>query len=170
MISEIDGLLSRYECGEMTRETLLDALAALAVASPVAVADEPEVGAVQQLNHVTVFVQDVQKSVTFYQRLLGMPVLTRQGRGVNLRAGRSFLGIYPAQERPTGIHHVCFGLESFDAEAVLEKLARAGVRGRILRRGDTQELYFDDPDSIRVQLQDLRYRGGIGPLGDRDPQ
>ena len=36
-------------------------------------------------------------------------------------------------------------------------------------RGDTKELYVDAPDNVRIQLQDVRYRGGVGPLGDRDP-
>jgi hypothetical protein len=36
-------------------------------------------------------------------------------------------------------------------------------------RGDTKELYFTDADNVRVQLQATSYRGGTGPLGDRDP-
>jgi len=80
------------------------------------------------------------------------------------------LGIYPAQGRPTGINHVCFGLNNFDADAVLRKLAEAGVKGSIRLRGDTKELHFTDADNVGVQLQDVRYRGGTGPLGDRDPK
>lgn len=34
----------------------------------------------------------------------------------------------------------------------------------------TKELYFTDANNVRVQLQDVRYRGGIGPLGDRRPR
>lgn len=170
MITNFDQLLSRYESGQISRRDLLGALTALAVAAPAAAAAEPEVGTVNQLNHVTVFVQNVQQSVEFYQRLFGMPVLTPQEPGVNLRAGSGFLGIYPAQGRPTGIDHVCLGLETFDADAVLKKLADAGVSGSIRLRGDTKELYFTDADNVRVQLQDSHYRGGIGPLGDRDPK
>jgi hypothetical protein len=36
-------------------------------------------------------------------------------------------------------------------------------------RGETKELYFTDPDGIRVQLQDVKYKGGVGILGDKDP-
>jgi catechol 2,3-dioxygenase-like lactoylglutathione lyase family enzyme len=122
------------------------------------------------LNHVTVFVQDVQKSVDFYQRLFGMPLLTVQDPGINLKAGSGFFGIYPAQGRPPGINHVCFGLEQFDADAVLKRLNDAGVNASIRLRGDTKELYFTDADNVRVQLQDVRYKGGVGPLGDRDPK
>jgi hypothetical protein len=31
-------------------------------------------------------------------------------------------------------------------------------------------LYFTDPDGIRVQLQDVKYCGGSGFLGDVCPQ
>ena len=34
----------------------------------------------------------------------------------------------------------------------------------------TPELYFTDPDGIVVQLQDVRYCGGAGGLGDVCPQ
>jgi catechol 2,3-dioxygenase-like lactoylglutathione lyase family enzyme len=170
MREQLDQLLARYENGGITRRELLGTLATLVVVAPAATAAEPAIGAVKQLNHVTVFVQDVQKSVEFYQGLFGMPVLTRQDPGVNLKAGASFLGIYPAGSQPAGINHVCFALDNFDADGVLEKLKDRGLKGNIRLRGDTKELYFTDPDNIRVQLQDVSYVGGVGPLGNRNPK
>ncbi len=41
------------------------------------------------------------------------------------------------------------------------------MKGNIRLRGDTKELYFTDPDGIRVQLQDVKYIGGTGVLGDK---
>lgn len=170
METELDRLLTQYERGRLTRRELLGALAALAAGPDALAASEPAVGAVRQLNHVSIFVQNVQKSVAFYQSLFGLPLLTRQDPGVNLNAGSGFLGIYPAQAGAAGsIHHLCLGLENFDADRTLERLTTRGVRGNIRLRGDTKELYFTDPDNIRVQLQDVRYKGGAGPLGDRDP-
>jgi hypothetical protein len=97
---------------------------------------------------------------------------SRQDPGVNLNAGAGFVGIYPAQAGTSGgsINHLCLGLDNFDADAVLKTLTDRGVKGRIRLRGDTKELYFTDPDNISVQLQDVRYKGGVGPLGDRDPK
>lgn len=169
MIARFDRLLSRYENGQITRRELLGALAAAVIAPSASGAVEPAVGEVKQLNHATMFVHDVAKSVEFYQRLFGMPVLTRQDPGINLRAGNGFLGIYPAQNRPSAIDHVCFGLEKFDAEGVQRKLTDIGVKATIRLRGDTKEVYFTDPDDVRIQLQDVRYIGGVGPLGDRAP-
>jgi catechol 2,3-dioxygenase-like lactoylglutathione lyase family enzyme len=170
MSTELEQLLHRYEQGQIGRRELLGALAAMVLAGPAMAADQPAIGAVKQLNHVTLFVQDVQKSVTFYQSLFGMPVLTPQEPGINLKAGGSFLGIYPAQGQPVGINHVCFGIERFDPDAVLKKLTDRGLQANMRLRGDTKELYFTAPDNVRVQLQDVRYRGGVGLLGDRDPK
>ena len=170
----LDSLLQHYENGSLSRRDLLAALA-LIVAAPAAAsvsqgAVKP-IGAVKSMNHVSVFVPNVQKSVEFYQGLFGMPLLTRQDPGMNLSTGAGFLGIYPAQAGATtgSINHVCFGMENFDADAVLKQLVDRGIKGNIRLRGDTKELYFTDPDGIRVQLQDVKYKGGTGPLGDRDP-
>lgn len=168
MIAQLDGLLARYETGQISRRELLCGLGAIAM-SPALTAAEPAIGAVDSINHVTMFVRNVQKSVEFYQRLFAMPVLTRQDSGVNLQVGTGFLGIYPAEGGPTGIDHVCFGLQDFDADALRAKLADSGVSANIRVRGDTKELYFTDADNVLVQLQHARYRGGVGPLGDRDP-
>jgi catechol 2,3-dioxygenase-like lactoylglutathione lyase family enzyme len=170
MSAAMDRLLTQYEGGRITRREYLARVSGLVVAARAATASDPAISTVKQLNHVTIFVRDVQRSRTFYQELFGMPLLTPQDPGVNLKAGDGFLGIYPAQDRTLGINHVCFGLDNFDADAVLKKLTQRGLNGNIRLRGDTKELYFSDPDNIRVQLQDARYIGGVGPLGDRPPK
>jgi catechol 2,3-dioxygenase-like lactoylglutathione lyase family enzyme len=174
-MKNLDALVTQYENGSLSRRDLLAALALL-VAAPAA-ADAAQaakpVGAVKTMNHVTVFVPNVQKSVDFYQGLFGMPILTRQGpAGINLSTGTGFYGIYPAQAGATtgSINHVCFGMDNFDADAVLKQLSDRGVKGNIRLRDDTKELYFTDPDGIRVQLQDVKYIGGTGVLGDKPPK
>ena len=119
MRERLDQLLSRYDNGQITRRELLGMLVTLAVAATAAVGAEPAIGTARQLNHVTISVRDVQKSVEFYQGLFGIPVLTPQPPGTNLKVGTGFLGIYPAQGQATGINHLCFGLDNFDADTVL---------------------------------------------------
>ena len=169
MSQQLDQLLHQYENGRLSRRELLGAMALLVAAtSPTAAAP---VGKVASFNHVSVFVPDVQKSVAFYQDLFGLPILTRQDPGINLNCGAGFLGIYPlpANAPASRIDHLCLGIENFDADAVLKQLTDRAVKANIRMRGDTKELYFTDPDGIRVQLQDVKYKGGTGVLGDRDP-
>jgi len=156
---------------------------------------------VRGINHVTLAVSDVTRSVDFYQRLFGMPVVSRQGMTTNLRigAGPQFLGVSAAGPDPPGINHLCLGVDNFNVDRLTGVLAQRGIsrsdtagnagggglgggpmRMRVRTRfpeagGDragTPELYFSDPDGIVVQLQDPRYCGGGGPLGNvcRSPE
>ena len=172
MNEPVDQLLTQYENGRISRRELLGALAMLtaAAAGPAPAAAAP-VGTVASFNHVSVFVPDVQKAVTFYQDLFGLPILTRQDPGINLNCGSGFLGIYPlpATAKESRIDHLCLGMPNFDADSVLKQLTDRGIKANIRLRGDTKELYFTDPNGIRVQLQDVKYKGGTGVLGDKDP-
>ena len=172
MKAGLDRLLSTYENGQISRRELLTALTAVVLATPAAAeAAAPAVGPVKQMNHVSIFVPDVQKSKQFYQDVFGLPLLTNQDPGVNLSTGAGFLGIYPGQGGATrgSINHMCFGVDNFDADGVLKTLTDRGLPARIRQRGDTKELYLTDPDGISVQLQDTKYIGGTGLLGDRKP-
>jgi catechol 2,3-dioxygenase-like lactoylglutathione lyase family enzyme len=157
MNATVDRLLSQYDHGRMTRRELAASLSALLVSRPEAQAKEAGI-AVATLNHVTLNVSSVDRSSEFYQKLFGIPVVSRQENGVNLGTGPSFLGLYRI-DGPPAIHHFCLGVEGFDADKVLKTLQDHGITGSIRMRGEVKELYFRDPDGIQVQLQDVSYRG-----------
>lgn len=170
MLNDVEVVLSRYEAGQMSRRQVLAALMAMTLPTASRSQATPLIGSATQLNHATLYVKNVARSQEFYQKLFGMPVLTRQGLGVNLRVGVGFLGLAPARDGVAPrIDHICLSVDHFDAKSVLPKLQALKLNAEIAQRGDTEELYFVDPDGITVQIQDTRYRGGIGPLGDRDP-
>jgi catechol 2,3-dioxygenase-like lactoylglutathione lyase family enzyme len=157
MDSTVDRLLTEYDNGRITRRQLALSLSALLVSRPEAQSKEAGID-VATLNHVTLNVSSVDRAVEFYQKLFGLPVVSRQENGVNLGIGSSFLGLYRI-DGPPAIHHFCLGVEGFDADRVLKTLQEHGITGSIRMRGDVKELYFRDPDGIQVQLQDVDYRG-----------
>ncbi|HWN48501.1 MAG TPA: VOC family protein [Xanthobacteraceae bacterium] len=95
----------------------------------------------------------------------------------------------------SGINHACFTIENFDVERVMAILIDNGLepiengipalikpltcRVRWRQRANngggptsplgTPELYFTDPDDIRIQIQDVSYCGGSGRLGQICP-
>jgi catechol 2,3-dioxygenase-like lactoylglutathione lyase family enzyme len=95
----------------------------------------------------------------------------------------------------SGINHACFTIENFDPERVMATLVDNGLepiengipalikpltcRVRWRQRANngggptsplgTPELYFTDPDNLRIQLQDVSYCGGSGRLGQICP-
>ena len=145
--------------------------------------------ALHDINHFTVFVSDQQRSIDFYQGLFGMPITRSQGALplLSVGSGRQFLALSPGPG-PARIHHACMSMENFQHEEVMATLEQFGVRPRAadaqgppdpltsyvtMRMPDrggapegTPELYFTDPDGILLQLQDVRYCGGGGYLGD----
>jgi catechol 2,3-dioxygenase-like lactoylglutathione lyase family enzyme len=147
---------------------------------------------VRALNHMTLSVSDPKRSLDFYQGLFGMPIQARQGQTTLLRigAGPQFLALSGAGPNSApSINHFCMAVEQFNADRAMAILTRRGVsraegaggglsggamKARIRMRGPdsggapggTPEVYFGDPDGIVVQLQDVRYCGGAGVLGD----
>jgi len=110
------------------------------------------------INHVTLYVSDVKRSIDFYQGLFGMPVASRQGAtNANLRigAGPQFLGITSAAGAAPNINHVCLNVEDFNVDKIVGILTQRGftksdepgpMKVRVRMREGTPELYFYDAD------------------------
>ncbi len=174
MSAIIEGLLKRYEGGQISRRDLVASLSAMVMARPrpgAAQSSDPPIK-VRGFNHVTLTVTDIPRSVEFYQSLFGLRVQSRQGTGVNLSVGSGpqFVGVYGGPKAEPRINHFCLGVEDFDAGRVAETLDQRGVKSRVRMRSDAiPELYLTAPDGISVQLQDVSYCGGSGPLGNQCP-
>ena len=135
--------------------------------------------AVRTLNHVSIGVSNVERSLQFYRRVFGYAVRTRQSRGavpiLTIGAGPQFVSLH---EGTRSGHHFCLSIEQFDPDRVMQTLARHGVEARRRTRpsadqrppgppgADTPEITFEDPDGFTVQIQDVSYCGGVGPLGN----
>ena len=183
MSEMIERLLSRYEGGRLTRRELVATLTTLAVVPTRLVAQGAPV-AVRSLNHVSIEVKDVDRSVEFYQRVFGLKVKSREGTPgnpiagggsgisvVNLAtgAGPEFIGIYNgrAASGNGSIGHFCLGVQNYDADRVMKTLTDQGVKARMRTRGESKEIFVTDPDNISVQLTDVSYCGGSGPFGNK---
>ena len=161
MNATVERLVSRYEDGKLSRRNLVQALSALVVgwsATPKAQSSRIPVRA---LDHVTLNVSDIDQSVEFYQRVFEMPVMSRLGPDVNLAAGSSCLGLHQVDDQDPHIGHYCLGVEGFDHEQILKRLADHGVRGTV-NDAEPPILVFTDPDGIIVQLQDENYCRDLG--------
>ena len=182
MRTAADRLLAQYEDGQISRRNLLLSLSALMAAPAAAVQTVSQTSqaplAVQSLNHVTLSVSDIPRSIDFYQSLFGMPIFSRQANGANLAidsgpssgppsSGRPFIGIFGGGGQVGVIHHFALGLKGFERDRIVGVLEEHGVEARVRMRDDvTAEIYFSDPDGIQVQLQDASYCGGDGVLGN----
>lgn len=156
-MTAIDTLVTAFESGRLSRRQLVQGLAAMvAAAAPAAAeAQTPAIPALS-LNHVSLAVTDPEASKQFFQKTFGMPVASTQGTGINLSLGTSFLGLYK-MPNPGRVDHVCLGVANYEVNAMAAKLEAQGIKATI--RKDKPEVYFNDPDGIRFQLENKDYRG-----------
>lgn len=165
-----------------------------AVCSAVEPAPKKGLLAVKDMNHATIQVSNAARTVDFYQSLFGIHVQGHQappgsdaapfhGLGTS-KQFVMFLGTGPS--RPARIDHICLSMDGFDPEVVTKTLNGYGIKSQaqgeargpmmtyVTQRmpnrggaeGGTPELYFIDPDGLSIQLQDSKYCGGSGFLGD----
>jgi catechol 2,3-dioxygenase-like lactoylglutathione lyase family enzyme len=165
-MTAIDTLVSAFESGRLSRRQLVQGLAAMVAASAPAAAEAqtPAIPALS-LNHVSLAVTDPEASKQFFQKTFGMPEYValsaeelRRGAAqpINLSLGTSFLGLYK-MPNPGRVDHVCLGVANYEVNAMAAKLEAQGIKATI--RKDKPEVYFNDPDGIRFQLENKDYRG-----------
>lgn len=146
------------------------------------------------LSHFTNFLANKDRANEFYTRAFGLGFQAYQGPAspiVGVGDGIQFLMYVGGDQAgsptaPARVDHVCLSIEDFDVDGIIAKLEDYGFTAResasetpplahwISMRmpnrggveGGTPEVYFSDPDGIRIQLQDAVYCGGGGYLGD----
>ena len=140
----------------------------------------------RRFSHLTLFSPNPSRSTAFYRDLFGAGVRSYQGPtapSIAIGPGVEFLMFAAAAT----VNHFCVTVERFDPEKIVKTLESYGIKPRdttdgepapmrhyISLRGEnrggardgTPELYFTDPDGIRVQIQDVSYCGGAGFLGN----
>lgn len=126
-----------------------------------------------RINSAQFRVSDVQRSVDFYQRLFGLPVVARHGDSAVLRlgAGPQHLMISPAKGQPTGIASFGLAAVDFDAARLVQRLHAQGVpSARIVPQtpdiGGAPQVYLKDSRGFELLLQAPTDAGGKGPRGD----
>ncbi len=169
MLNEIEMLVTQYEQKSLSRRELVSSLVGLTgllLAGGSKAAQQPAPVAMgRSMNHVSLSVADVNRSADFYSRVLGLEIISRPANGgLNMGLGsESFLGLYQLNN-PGTMHHLCIGVDNYDADALAAKLQEHGLSANISRdpanrTSGGDQLYFRDPDGISVQLAQHGYLG-----------
>ena len=151
----LNEMLDDYESGKISRRSLLTGITGMMLA-PKACGASPEIRAVS-LNHVTIRVSDLARSRDFHTRVMRLPVLhdypTETPPSTYLGLGKSFLCIVPG--KTVSVDHFRLGLPSYSTNYVAKDLKAVGITVEI----EDKQVYFRDPDGIRVQLAGADYSG-----------
>ena len=105
------------------------------------------------VNHLALRVSDVGRSVDWYQRLMGLDVISRASTSAFLGLGDNFLALFQ-RSRGGEADHFCFSVEDYEPETVMAKLARHGIES--IRRED--RVYFEDLNGLTVQVSGVGHQ------------
>ena len=150
MESIISNLISGYEKGSLSRRDLVAGLALLAAGGRAAAAqDEIEFNAAN-IDHVSIHVADLQRSIAFYQKMFGFSVISRADPEiVRLGNGKTVL-VSLNHGGPAGsIDHFAIGIPRFNNESGARYVTQ---RGATPLQGDYAGFHIKDPDGINVQI------------------
>ena len=146
----ISNLLDRFEKGALTRRQLTPGLALLATSAG-AVAQAQDTGLkAAKIDHVSIQVTDLPRSIAFYQKMFGMTILSedKPNEIVRLGVGKVFVSLH--HKSPTGlVDHFAIGVEKFNKESASRELQARGAKPE-----DNLDAGFHivDPEGISVQI------------------
>jgi len=128
---------------------------------------------VQHIDHLVFRVTDLERSIAFYEEVLGCKVVKRRDDLglIHLRAGRSMIDLVSIDGRlgqrggdapgagARNVDHLCLRIEPFDEQALIRHLATHGaeptgtVSNNFGAEGNGPSLYIHDPDGNLVELK-----------------
>ncbi|MCH8530280.1 MAG: fosfomycin resistance glutathione transferase [Saccharospirillum sp.] len=105
------------------------------------------------LNHITLAVSDLDRSLAFYVSVLGMKGLVRWDTGAYLSLGEVWFCLSCDAVVPAGDYsHIALDIAEQDFAAFTQKLRAAGVAEWKQNRSEGGSMYFLDPDGHKLEV------------------
>ena len=152
MEAVVSSLLNRFEKRALTRRELIQALTMLIAASETTSATLVQEAGLKaaKIDHVSIQVSDLPRSIAFYQKIFGLSVLSedKPNEIVRLGAGKVLVSLH--HKNPTGlVDHFAIGVENFNRESVTRELKQRGLNPE---ENLDAGFHVKDPEGISVQI------------------
>jgi catechol 2,3-dioxygenase-like lactoylglutathione lyase family enzyme len=148
----ISNLVTRFERGALTRRELIRGLAMLTAASGTAAATGLEETGFKgaKIDHVSIQVNNLQRSIDFYQNMFGLSVVSQDKSNEIVRLGITKTLVSLHHKSPTGIvDHFAIGVDPFNKESVTRDLKQ---RGATPEENIDAGFHIKDPEGLSVQI------------------
>lgn len=151
METVISQLVVNFEKGALTRRELIRGLALLVSAGGTAAAAGEETGFKgAKIDHVSIQVTNLQRSIDFYQKLFGFSVVSQDKNNEIVRLGITKTLVSLHHKSPTSIvDHFAIGVDHFDKESVTRDLKLRGVSPE---ENIDAGFHIKDPEGLNVQI------------------
>lgn len=148
----ISSLVTRFESGALTRRDLIQGLTMLTAAGGAASQAQGQGSGIKaaKIDHVSIQVNDLPRSIAFYQKMFGLTVVSEDAPNeiVRLGAGKVLVSLH--HKSPTGlVDHFAIGIEKFNKESVTRELKE---RGATAEDNLDAGFHIKDPEGISVQI------------------
>ena len=151
MSSVVDDLVARFDQGTLSRRQLVSGLTLLAAAAstgPAAAQQTPFTST--RIDHISIQVTDMARSVEFYEKIFGLKVLNEDKENEIVRMGVTRIIVSLHRKPPVGIvDHFAIAIDDFDREAVTAELAKHGLTAE---QNLDYGFFVRDPEGIPVQI------------------
>ncbi len=139
----INGMLKSYETGRLSRRDLVQGLALLTATTAEA---QPTGFTGNSINHLSLYVSDLQRSSEFYQRAFNGKLRDKADQEIRISIGRSRIAL--RRGSPVGkVDHFAIGIDNFNQDAVIADLK---ARGAEPSTNAEAGLHVLDPDGYPV--------------------
>lgn len=147
----ISNLVTRFEKGALTRRELIQGLAMLTAAGGTAVAGLQDSGFKGvKIDHVSIQVTNLQRSIDFYQKLFGFTVVSEDKKNEIVRLGITKTLVSLHHKSPTGlVDHFAIGVDHFDKESATRQLK---LHGASPAENVDAGFHVKDPEGLNVQI------------------
>lgn len=183
MVNEIENVVSQFQQGGLSRRQLVGALMMMVApgAAATASAQAPKgVTPGKNLNHVHLYIPDLDKAIKFYADVLGTTIrdTSPDNATLSLPSG-GWISLTKYTEGKAYINHVGYGVD-FDQKGgdsvrvanAINKMypeSKARPTGPTVHGPNTRSVYLYDPNGIYLQIVPKEDDGWLptGPVGSK---
>ena len=150
MESTISNLLASFEKGSLSRRELVQGLVMLAASGTTSGAQDNVDFKTSTVDHVSIQVANLQRSIDFYQKTFDFPVMSHDPKLGITHLGHNKMLVSLNQQSPAGIvDHFAIGIPRFSKETAARYMIQ---RGATPLNDPYAGLHVQDPDGINVQI------------------
>lgn len=147
----IDDLVAEFDRGTLSRRRLITGLTALAAAGgTLPAAGQTTPFRSTRIDHISIQVTDMARSVEFYEKVFGLRVLNEDRENEIVRMGVTRIIVSLHRKPPVGIvDHFAIAIDDFEREAVTAELAKLGLTAE---ENLDYGFFVRDPEGVPVQI------------------
>jgi catechol-2,3-dioxygenase len=110
---------------------------------------------VRGIEEIVFEVKDLDRSVAFYQNVIGLPLFSRGPQEAWFRVGEQWLVLFTPDRVGSG-QHFAFLIPPQDAERMRRALVAQGFPEETMQQDEGLSVYVRDPDGNKIELYGKR--------------